>query len=81
MMTPAELWEKHYSYASMNGDYMSKPQFLAALREYGEAVRRIDALIVRTMDCTDKAPPYRVAPGAEYFRAAAAAIEREPLPT
>jgi len=30
--------------------------------------------IVAGMDCTDSAPPYRIAPGAAYFRAAAAAI-------
>lgn len=73
-MTPAELWEKHYSYASMNGDYMSKPQFLAALKEYGEVVRKRDAEIARELHAGEQDDITRDA----KFRSAAS-IEREPL--
>ena len=45
-MTPEELWEKYQPYRSAESA-MSKTVFLAALAEYGAAVRQRDAEICR----------------------------------
>lgn len=77
-MKADELWEKYYSYASMNGDYMTKPQFLAALAEYGQAVRDRDAEICNRLERTGvKCGNGRVIASSIEC---AAAISREPMP-
>lgn len=65
-MTKAdELWEKHGN--AIDGNiYMGKSGFLAALAEYGKAVRDGDAEICRETG--------------GYADDCAAAISREPLP-
>ena len=42
-MTPDELWEKYADMQHMQNLYMPKVNFLAALAEYGAAVRQRDA--------------------------------------
>jgi len=71
-MTPDELWDKFmYQSPAAKGD------FLAALKEYGAAVRKRDAEICRGLDDVETSPGfYRNANSDDC----AAAIEREPLP-
>lgn len=75
-MTPDELWEKykyespHYKQGIIDG-----PQFLAALREYGEAVRKRDAEI-----CNKKALKARMPTMVSAFHDCAAAIENMEMP-
>jgi len=65
-MTPDELWEK-YSTQGIGAHTMYRFQFLAALHEYGQAVRDRDAEIADGMELY-------VAPDISE------AISREPLP-
>jgi len=81
-MTPDELWEK-YSTPGITG-VMYESQFLAALAEYGAAVRARDVEI-----CRDRANFFGDVPDSaliplhkrerEAYRDCAAAIAREPL--
>ena len=80
-MTPDELWEKYKCIvtheASGECEYItSMDDFLAALREYGQAVRNRDAQV-----CIDRfeADPKNLLRTA-IITDCAAAIEREPLP-
>lgn len=79
-MTPDELWEKHKQ-QSPEGEFIDKSDFLAALAEYGQAVKGA---------CSDACSDEKVdakATGEEgdiaYNQACddcAAAISREPMP-
>jgi len=79
-MTPDELWEK-YAKPIANPDvkWVDRNEFLAALREYGQAVRDRDAEII-----SDEAKRLRdigtYEDGADHIATLAAAISREPLP-
>jgi len=68
-MNADELWEK---YSSPHLKFMSKRDFLAALAEYGQAVRDRDAEICRQQPDEFQTPDQRLD--------CAAAISREPLP-
>ena len=68
-MTKAdELWEKYYSHART----ITRQDFLAALAEYGQAVRDRDAEICRQQPDEFQTPDQRLE--------CAAAISREPMP-
>lgn len=67
-----ELWEKHTACGAKSG-YMIYEEFLADLKEYGEAVRKRDAEL-----CRYYGDAVKIGKAASY--ACAAAIEREPLP-
>jgi len=71
-MNADELWEK---YSSPHLKFMSKRDFLAALAEYGQAVRDRDAEIARELHSGEQDDITRDA----KFKSAAA-ISREPLP-
>ena len=71
-MTPDELWEKYADMQHMQNLYMPKVNFLAALAEYGQAVRDRDAEICRQQPDEFQTPDQRLE--------CAAAISREPLP-
>jgi hypothetical protein len=77
-MTPDELWEKYANdEASRGGQVMCIGDFLAALAEYGQAVRDRDKEIA-----TDSTA-HTAYQSKECYRFAsyiAAAISREPLP-
>ena len=75
-MTPDELWEK-YSDVKVMWDLrrMTQDAFLAALAEYGQAVRDRDAEIARELHSGEQDDITRDA----KFKSAAA-ISREPLP-
>jgi len=75
-MTPDELWEK-YSDVKVMWDLrrMTQDAFLAALAEYGKAVRDRDAEIARELHSGEQDDITRDA----KFKSAAA-ISREPLP-
>ena len=67
-----ELWEKYAAEFSGECRLMTEESFLAALREYGAAVRARDAEI-----CSNEWANTQYPRGANYC---AAAISREPLP-
>lgn len=74
-MTKAdELWEKYVSNAFLNRPVRKevKIHFLAALAEYGQAVRDRDAEICRQQPDEFQTPDQRLE--------CAAAISREPMP-
>ena len=72
-MTPEELWETYQPYRSAESA-MSKTVFLAALAEYGKAVRDRDAEIARTVG------DFSVYRYGGKVGIAAVEISREPLP-
>jgi len=78
-MTPDELWEKHANECYGTRRTIDYDDFLAALREYGQAVRDRDAEII-----SDEAKRLRdigtYEDGADHIATLAAAISREPLP-
>ena len=76
-MTKAdELWEKYsYELAHDFNRRMSKDKFLAALAEYGKAVRDRDAEI-----CVNRAKKSLIPTMVMANQDCAAAISREPLP-
>lgn len=76
-MTHDELWEKHFDPKKDTPvKVVSKPQFLAALAEYGAAVRKRDAEI-----CRDEISGNEPSGKGGRFGAldCADAIEREPF--
>ena len=79
-MKPDELWEKYKYFLDVDGggDVVTEQSFLAALKEYGEAVRKRDAEIAKFQG----SPTLTIGmAGAQSFaNRIAAAIEREPLP-
>lgn len=78
-MTKAdELWEKYSDDTGYKRRKMCEAGFLAALKEYGEAVRKRDAEIAKFQG----SPTLTIGmAGAQSFaNRIAAAIEREPLP-
>ena len=85
-MSPDELWEKYKQpgkFDGFTGDIVCGLDFLAALREYGAAVRKRDAEICREVDergpvCDDPVVFEAIHESGE--EGCAAAIEREPLP-
>lgn len=68
MIKADELWEKYYSHART----ITRQDFLAALAEYGQAVRDRDAEICRQQPDEFQTPDQRLE--------CAAAISREPMP-
>ena len=72
-MTPEQLWGKHLH----NDMYATKAGFLAALAEYGQAVRDRDAEIAT--DSTAHTA-YQSKECYRFSSYIAAAISREPLP-
>lgn len=82
-MTPEQLWEKYCKPEMIDNhfyDVMREKDFLAALKEYGdyraEETRKRAVSVCNDMAYPDRKPPYRVAPGREYFKYCAAAIEK-----
>jgi len=72
-MTKAdELWEKYAAEFTDGSESMRKRDFLAALAEYGQAVRDRDAEICRQQPDEFQTPDQRLE--------CAAAISREPMP-
>jgi hypothetical protein len=73
-MTPEQLWEKHLH----NYMYATKARFLAALAEYGEAVRAeaVSVLQVKSIKLTESGCKNL----ATATAAAATAIEKMKLP-
>lgn len=74
-MTPNELWEKYRKILALPGTTLlvvEEKDFLAALAEYGQAVRDRDAEICRQQPDEFQTPDQRLE--------CAAAISREPLP-
>lgn len=71
MMKAEQLWDKS------NGPHFTKAEFLAALKEYGEAVRKRDAQL-----CLESNVSIRntMAYIGDINNDCAAAIDREPLP-
>ena len=76
-MTPDELWEKYGPPKDGNSPLYAQGRikFLAALKEYGAAVRKRDAEIARELHVGEQDDITR---DAKYK--SAAAIEGEPLP-
>ena len=75
-MTPDELWEKYANELLGAQRVMDKSDFLAALAEYGQAVRDRDAGLVMSRAHADPKNLLRTA----IITDCAAAISREPLP-
>lgn len=75
-MTKAdELWEKYYSHART----ITRQDFLAALAEYGQAVRERDAEICKEQGVAPCAGNLYATTNNETAEECAAAISREPL--
>ena len=83
-MTKAdELWEKYKYFLDVDGggDVVTEQSFLAALKEYGEAVRKRDAEICTNtwQSASNERPDYLQNQISHGCFVCAAAIEREPL--
>lgn len=79
-MKADELWEKYEAAERHDGNYPdddSKQRFLAALHEYGQAVRARDAEICKAESAFLKSDGDGASNGCDLC---AAAISREPLP-
>lgn len=80
-MTPNELWDKYKQpgkFDGFTGDIVCRLDFLAALAEYGKAVRDRDAEICNRLERTGvKCGNGRVIASSIEC---AAAISREPMP-
>lgn len=80
-MKADELWEKYWDTQEMLGDkVIGKDSFLAALAEYGQAVRDRDAEICKEQGVAPCAGNLYATTSNDTADDCAAAISREPLP-